>query len=134
MLSVNVRLIMAVFSTLLEEAALAVIVLLGLPRLGIRIPLGGLITLMVAWAAGAAVLYEVGSRALRRKPIVGLPSMIGGKGKVVSSLAPEGLVRIKDELWIAASASGTIDIGEEVTVLEQDGLKLVVRRSREVTR
>ena len=39
---------MAIVSTLLEEAALAVIVLVGLPRLGIEIPVGVLVVLMVA--------------------------------------------------------------------------------------
>ncbi len=65
---------------------------------------------------------------MRRKPLDGLPYMVGSQGEVVSPLAPEGLVRIKGELWQAESASGSIDTGEEVTVVGQDGLKLVVRK------
>ena len=120
---------MAIVSTLLEEAALAVVVLWGLPQLGIHIPLAGLIALMVAWGAYAVISYRIGSRALGKKPEVGLPDMVGSKGKVVSPLDPEGLVKIKGELWIAKSAGGRIDIGDEVTVAGQDGLKLVVRKS-----
>ena len=41
---------------------------------------------------------------------------------------PEGMVRIKGELWRAKSASGRMDTGEEVTVVRQDGLKLIVRK------
>lgn len=122
------RLIMAVFSTLVEEAALAVIVLLGLPRVGIHIPMAGLIVLMVAWAVFSVFIYRMGSRALGRKPVVGLPGMVSSRGKVVSPLAPDGVIRIKGELWEATSAEGNINTGEEVTVVAQDGLKLVVRR------
>ena len=59
---------------------------------------------------------------------MGLPTMVGSKGKVASPLAPEGLVMIKSELWGARSAEGDIDAGEEVTVVGQDGLKLVVHK------
>lgn len=124
----NGRLILAIISTLLEEVAIAVIVLLGLPRLGFYIPLPGLIAVMVLWLAYSVVIYRAGSRALRRKPVINIP-VIGSKGKVVSPLAPEGLVRIKGELWVATSAGKKLGVGSEVIVEEQDGLRLVVRRS-----
>ena len=120
------RLVFAVVTTALQEAVLVAIVLWGLPQLGVYIPVGGLIAIMVAWAVNAFVFYRIGSRALRRKPVPGLPTLVGGKGKVVSSLAPDGVVRISGELWEATSASGRVDPGEEVTVVEQDGLKLIV--------
>ncbi len=120
------RLVFAVVTTALQEAVLVAIVLWGLPQLGVYIPVGGLIAIMVAWAANAFVFYRIGSRALRRKPVPGLPTLVGGKGKVVSPLAPDGVVRISGELWEATSASGRVDPGEEVTVVEQDGLKLIV--------
>lgn len=122
------RLILAIGSTILEEAAIAVIVLLGLPHLGIHIPLWGLIAFMVAWGAYAIITYRMGSRALTRKPEIVLP-LIGIKGKVVSPLAPEGIIRIKGELWQATSVGENIDNGEEVTVVGQGGLKLIVHKS-----
>lgn len=122
------RLILAIGSTILEEAAIAAIVLLGLPHLGINIPLWGLIALMVAWGAYAIITYRMGSRALMRKPEIVLP-LIGIKGKVVSPLAPEGIIRIKGELWQATSVGENIDNGEEVTVVGQGGLKLIVHKS-----
>ena len=122
------RPILAIISNLLEEAALVVIVLWGLPRLGIHIPLAGLIALMVAWGAFSVTIYRMGSRALRRKPIPGLSAMVGSKGKVLSPLAPQGVIKIKSELWEAKSAGRRINAGEEVTVVEQDGLKLTVRK------
>ena len=122
------RLIIAIVSTSLEEAALAVGVLWGLPKLGIHIPLWVLIIVMLAWGTYTVVTYRMGSRALRRKPVHGLTAMLGSEGKVVSPLVPEGMVRIRGELWVAKSAGGRMDTGEEVVVVGQDGLKLTVRR------
>ncbi len=122
------RLIVAIFSTLLEEAALAVIVLWGLPQIDIYIPLPGLIIMMVAWVVISVMIYRMGSRALRRKPLTGLSDMVDSRGKVVSPLAPDGVIKIKSELWDAKSAGRKIKTGETVTVVEQDGLKLTVRK------
>jgi len=121
------RLILGIISTLLEEVALVAIVLWALPQIGVHIPLPGLIALMVVWLAYSVVTYRMGSRALMKKQLVGLPDMIGSEGKVVSPLAPEGLVRIKGELWVAKLASGEMKPDGEVIVVGQDGLKLVVR-------
>ncbi len=122
----NGRLIMAILSTLLEEAALVAVVLVGLPELDISIPLAGLIALMLAWATASVFTYRMGSRALRRKPMAGIEAIIGSKGKVVSPLAPEGLIKIHGELWRAKSTGSSIDAGEEVIVLERDGGRLIV--------
>ena len=124
------RRILAIVSTLLEEAALVALVLWGLPLLGIHLPLYGLITLMAALAAYAVITYRLGSRALKKKPVVGLPDMVGSQGKAVSRLDPEGLVRIKGELWESKSAGRRINTGEKVTVVGQEGLKLIVRREK----
>jgi len=105
------------------------VVLWGLPRLGIHLPLIGLIALMAALAAFEVITYRIGSRALKRKPVAGLSSMVGSKGKVVSPLDPEGLVKIKGELWQSSSGGRRINTGEEVIVVGQDGLKLIVRKN-----
>ncbi len=123
------RLVLGIISTILEEAAIVAIVLWGLPQIGVHIPLPGLIALMVVWLAYSVVTYRMGSRALMKKQLVGLPDMIGGEGKVVSPLAPEGLVRIRGELWVAKLASGEMKSDGEVIVVAQDGLKLVVREN-----
>ena len=123
------RLIFAIVSTLLEEAAMVVLVIWGLPRFGIHIPLWGLIALMLAWGTYAIISHRIGSRALRKKPVAGLTAMVGSQGKVVNRLAPEGFIRIKGELWQAISADKSIKAGEVVTVVGQDGLKLIVRKS-----
>lgn len=122
------RLILAMLSSLLEEAALVAFVLWGLPQLGIEMPLAGLIALMAVLGGYNVISYRMGSRALERKPVAGLPDMVGTKGKAVSRLAPRGLVRIKGELWEAASSNVNIDVGEEVIVVGQHGLRLVAAK------
>ena len=123
----TVRLTLAIISTILEEAAIGVIVLWGLPQLNIHIPLWGLIIMMVVWAAYSIFTFRIGTRALMRGDVVGLPNMIGCKGAVVSPLTPEGLVRIHGELWIAKSAGGEMKKNEQIIVVSQDRLKLVVQ-------
>ena len=123
------RLILGIISTMLEEAAIVAIVRWGLPQIDVHIPLPGLIALMVVWLAYSVFTYRMGTRALMTKQLVGLPDMIDSKGKVVSPLAPEGLVRIRGELWVAKSASGEMKSDGEVIVVGQDGLKLVVQDS-----
>jgi membrane-bound ClpP family serine protease len=122
------RLVIAIISTILEEGAIVALVIFGLPQLGIIFPLAGLIALMVIWLAISIFLFKMGSRALKRKPYDILPNMVGCKGKVVSTLAPDGMVRIKGETWVATSVNERVDLGERVVVIEQDGLKLVVHQ------
>jgi len=123
------RLILAIVSTSAVEAALFVIWRWVLPEWGIEIPLVALIAVMAAYAVFAVVDFWFVTKVLKRQTVVGLPSMVGSKGKVASPLAPEGQVRIKSELWGAESPDRNIDIGEEVMVVGQDGLKLIVRKT-----
>ena len=123
------RLILAILSTLIEEAAIVAVVLLGLPRLGINIPLAGLIALMIVWGGFSVFTYRMGTRALMKEPMLGLPDMAGSKGKVISALAPKGVIKIGVEFWEATSAGRRIKVGEEVTVVRREGLMLTVSKS-----
>ena len=127
-MSMKSRLIMATLTNVLWEVALMAIVLWGLPKLGINIPLGGLIAMMAGLAAFGVISYRIGSRALMKKPVVGLSGMVGSKGKVVTPLAPEGTVRISSELWDAKSTGRKIGTGKEIVVVDEEGLKLIVRK------
>jgi membrane-bound serine protease (ClpP class) len=121
---------LAILSTLLEEAALVVVALWGLPRVGIEIPLVGLILLMVVWVGFSIFTYQMGSRALRIKPVMDLPVNVGSKCKVIRRLEPEGIVGVKGEIWEAKSTHGNAEVGEKVFVLGNDGLKLIVSPKR----
>lgn len=119
---------LTILATLLEEIALVVFVFLGLPMLGIEVPLGGLIAMMVGIATYGVISYRLGSRALRKKPVAGLSDMVGIRGEVVKTLAPEGTVRIGSELWDAKTTGQEIEDGNGVIVVKRDGLKLTVRK------
>jgi membrane-bound ClpP family serine protease len=123
------RLILAIISTALEEVAIVVIWRWLLPEFDIILPFPVLIAVMVVWAVFAVSLFLLTTRILKRQALVGLPTMVGSRGKVASPLVPDGLVRIKGELWGATSNEGNLTTGEEVEVVGEDGLKLVVRRA-----
>jgi len=126
------RLIIAIVSTIFQEAAIAMIVLLALPLADIKIPLPGLIAIMVVWGAIAFVVYRLGSKALTKKPLP-LTEMFGSRGKVVITLNPHGVIRIKNELWDGVSEDRRkINAGEEILVVGQDSLRLTVRRINRV--
>jgi membrane-bound serine protease (ClpP class) len=125
----KVRAILAVVSSVLEEMAIVAIWRWLLPEFGIVLPLAALIVIMVAWAGVGATLFIVTTRVMRKQAMVGLPTMVGSRGQAASPLAPEGLVRIRGELWGATSAEGNLGKGEEVEVVGESGLKLVVRRA-----
>ena len=122
------RLVLAVVSTSLEEVAIWVIWRWLLPEFGVNLPVAVLITVMAVWAALGTWLFVFTTRALQKQAAVGLPSMVGAVGKVASQMAPEGLVRIRGELWGATSDEGSIEAGEDVVVVSEHGLKLFVRK------
>jgi membrane-bound ClpP family serine protease len=122
------RLILAIISTSVEEVAIVAIWRWLLPEFGIYLPVSVLVGVMVAWVAFSVSLFVFTTRTLKRQTVIGLPTMVGSKGKVASSLAPEGMVKIKGELWGATCEVGNINTGEAVEVVGEDGLKLVVRR------
>jgi membrane protein implicated in regulation of membrane protease activity len=122
------RLIWAIASVIIEEAAIALIALLVLPQWDIKIPATILAVIMAAWLAMSIFLYITGTRALDRKPVEGPEAIIGNKGRVVKQLTPGGLVKINGELWGAEATDGNIDIGEEVIVISHSGIKLIVER------
>lgn len=125
---INVRLVWAIVTNLLEEAAIALAVIWVLPRIGVNLSWWSLIILMPAWLVFSVFTYQKGSRALLLKPMAGLSNMVGSKGRVVNALSPSGMVSIRGELWDAVSAGTKLEVGVEVEVVGQEGLKLVVRK------
>ncbi|WP_087035470.1 NfeD family protein [Thermococcus litoralis] len=92
----------------------------------IIITIGALLALFFAFGMAAVI------RAHRRKAQTGKEEMIGLSGEVVEPLAPEGMIRVRGELWRARSRDGeTINVGEKVKVVGMDGLKLIVVREKE---
>lgn len=61
----------------------------------------------------------------RRKPFVGVETLVGASATVVSPCRPRGQVRVQGELWEARCERGA-DPGDVVEVLAVEGLTLVV--------
>jgi membrane-bound ClpP family serine protease len=120
----NSRLIVAIITSLIDEIIIIGVILWVLPRFDIRIPLWGLVLIVIAFVIYAVGAFIIGSRTLNKKPLPGLTSMIGSEGCAATPLAPKGFVRIKGELWEARAESSSIGSGIDITVISQEGLKL----------
>ncbi|HSL66050.1 MAG TPA: NfeD family protein [Gaiellaceae bacterium] len=82
-------------------------------------------------AVVAAAVVEVGEvwfwlwYTRRRGPSVGVETLVGRVGEVVTACRPRGQVRLDGELWNAICAAGA-SAGERVRVREVRGLTLHV--------
>ncbi len=121
------RLIFAIVSTILEEIAIAAAAIWGLPQIGVEFPLWATLLIMIVWLSYSIYTFKKGTKALKIGHVIGMPNMIGTKGRVTSTLNPEGWVKIRGELWSAISLSGEIQSGRDVIVTGQKRLKLEVK-------
>jgi membrane-bound serine protease (ClpP class) len=85
---------------------------------------------VVATTAGIFVFaVSAGVKAQRRRPATGADGLVGEAGVVRATLAPEGQVLVRGEIWRAVAADGTpVGEGERVRVVGIDGLTLRVMR------
>jgi len=123
------RLILAIISTALEEVAIWAVWRWLLPELNINLHVGVLVGIMVGWGIFSTLLFLFTTRALKKQVFPGLPSMVGMVGKAAGDLNPEGMVKIRGELWSAVSEQGNISAGEGIIVTGENGLKLIVRKN-----
>jgi membrane-bound ClpP family serine protease len=125
----NTLLIWKIITSTFEQAVLVVAVLWLLPLIDVNLPLWALIPASIVLQAYNVFSYRKSIKALRAQPIPGMTNMVGTQGETVSTLTPDGLVKIRGELWAATADNGNIVDGRDVTVVAQSGLKLVVRES-----
>jgi membrane-bound ClpP family serine protease len=122
----STRLVLAIISNILELVVIWILWRWVLPEFGINLSVPVLIGIMVGWAVISTWLFMFTSRVLKKQLPVGLPSMVGMRGIVTAGLKPEGMVKIKGELWAARTAGEEINEGEDIVVTEEEGLKLLV--------
>lgn len=84
------------------------------------LPISGLL------AGGTALIVYYGWLAMRRRVTTGLEALVGVHGEAATDLNPEGLIRLRGELWVA-EARQPVPKGERVEVLDARGMKLLVR-------
>lgn len=89
---------------------------------------GGLVALMVF---KDFVLYPFLKRAYEDSKPAGAEALIGSVGTARETLAPEGYVEVRGELWLARARPEDVPIqpGSKVRVVAADGVALEVRRA-----
>jgi membrane-bound serine protease (ClpP class) len=86
------------------------------------------VILPVVTLASAFTLLVIGTaiNALRRRPATGREEMIGLVGVARTTLAPDGQLAVRGELWEAVSDQ-PVSAGDEVEVTAVEGLRLRVK-------
>ena len=92
-----------------------------------RILIAGVTIVIVAF-----VTFVIGAvvRGQRRRVETGTEGLIGREAIAKTRLDPKGTVLIEGEHWTATVDSGMVEPGEEVTVTEVEGLKLIVTKKK----
>ncbi|HET9731273.1 MAG TPA: NfeD family protein [Acidimicrobiales bacterium] len=75
--------------------------------------------------AASAALAVTALRARHQPSAVG-SGLVGAEGRVVTELAPHGVVQVRGERWSAESLSGVLPEGTVVRVVSRDGVRLRV--------
>jgi membrane protein implicated in regulation of membrane protease activity len=120
----------ALIGTLLELGILVAIVIWGLPYAGIDMPLWAVIVLAIIVLAFSGYTYNIGRRALDRKLLNEIGSMIGSTG-TVSAVTESGVnINIRGEIWQAITES-KLTVGEEAVVVNVEGFYLIVESERD---
>jgi membrane-bound serine protease (ClpP class) len=98
-----------------------------MPRLTVSWPLIALMTASVLFLFLVAI--SAGIRAQRAKVTSGVESMIGASGAATTDLDPRGTVQVRGELWSGVAEEGSIEMGEQVKVVDVEGVTLKVTRA-----
>jgi membrane-bound serine protease (ClpP class) len=72
-------------------------------------------------------LFYEGVRAQFKKIKTGKEALIGAKGVVTTALTPKGEIRVLGEFWQATTREGALPVGQDVEVVDLDGMFLVVK-------
>ena len=99
-----------------------------MPRVSVSPWLLGTVTAIIVGFSTVALTAAV--RAQRRAALLGPEVVIGKTGVAVTDIDPQGVVQLESETW-TATAQEAIRAGEQVEVVESDGLRLLVRRVRQ---
>lgn len=126
----NLKLIGIILLSLVDDIIILAIVIIILLQFGITLPWWALAIIILVLSAVTYLIFRI----LRKNPQLGFDNMVGLTGVAVGPVGRKGTVRIKGELWSAASRGEEIEDGTEILVVEQIGLKLTViplRQARE---
>ena len=114
--------------SLIDDIVILAVVIGILWYFQVKLPVWAMILIGLALGAFILVRTWVVLPSVRRKKVTGAEGMIGMTGEVVTSLKPEGVIRVGGEYWQAKSLDGDVETGEDVEIQRIDRLKLEVKR------
>jgi len=119
--------IYSLISSVIEEIAIATLLLWVLPIFGIKVPPWAVAAILTCFAVFCYIMYRIGHPTVLYGGVTGADSILGSTGTVESTM-PEIFVRVQGELWKASCPGGALKAGDEVTVtaVDVDGLSLTV--------
>ncbi len=117
-----------VVASLLDDAAVLVLIFLGLRFFHVEITWPIILVVALAIVTFFFIMHKAVVPSLRRRKVTSAEGMIGLTGEVMEPLKPEGIVKIKGEYWKARSVEGDIGVSDTIEVTGIDGLNLGVRR------
>jgi membrane protein implicated in regulation of membrane protease activity len=93
------------------------------------ISFSGALICFAAWMLKDWILYPWLKNAYEVSTRTGSKTLIGYKGLTESHLAPEGLIRVRGELWRAVAMPRNVIIrtGVAVEIIDADGMTVFVR-------
>ena len=113
---------------LLDEAAVAAVVILVFHFLGVQIPLPIMIGGGIIIGIFVLIVHIKVIPSFHKKQVTGREGMIGERGRVIKPLTPFGTIIVNGEYWKAKSFDDNIDVDEKVEIIGSEGLILQVIR------
>jgi membrane-bound serine protease (ClpP class) len=103
------------------------LILINSPLPELRVRLATALGVTLPFAGITIFLLRLVILSHKTKSLVGMEGMVGEIGVAMSSLEPEGRVKIHGEIW-QAYGDEPVQEGEKVKVLVVDGLKIKVAK------
>jgi membrane-bound ClpP family serine protease len=124
----NLRLLLMVVISMVDEAVILAVILIVLSLLGIHLPIWLILLISLAFLLLTFAIYLL----LKKTPQLGFENVIGMEGRAVDTFERSGTVRIKGTLWSVDSDGEKIEAGAEIKVIGQTGLKLKVTKANKL--
>ena len=123
----NIRAWLKLLLLLSDEAIVIFAVLFILWKLGVQLPTYVLAAILIIVAVIVFFLHWILLPVLKDGKLPTKSSMLGLEGEVVARLSPKGVVKVRGELWKSVATNGEVEVGQRVTVVGREGLKLRVK-------
>jgi len=120
--------IYSLVSSVIQEIAIAALLLWVLPAFGVKVPAWVVAAVLACYAVYCYIMYRVGHPTVLYEGVTGPDAIIGSTGAVETIMQNEVWVRIEGELWKASCPDSELKAGDEVTVTAIEGLSLTVRK------